>query len=110
VLVFNYEVKKGHIKSIVGYFISLTRAVQTDDLTIPREALVNAPPTSEAIAAGKEQQHRQDLWSHFIWLQDNATRENVDIKSFAKKMGMEEAYDMYHEINKKPSTQISLAS
>lgn len=100
VLVFNYEVKKGSVKSIIGYFIHLTRAVKNDTLTIPCEAIVNEPPSPEKLAVQKEQQHRQDLWSQFIWLKENAERENKDLHYFAKDSGMEEAYEMYYDQSK----------
>ena len=67
-LAFDYAIETGSVRNPVGYFIKLTRSAKTNGLTIPPEAIVNAPPSAEKIEAEKARQRRADLWSDFTWL------------------------------------------
>lgn len=94
-LVFYAMLKTGTIRNNANYFIGLCKSAKTDSLTIPTGIAVKKTQTAKQVAAEKERIRRQDLWSDYTCIQQFATAEKVSEIEIAKRLGMEEAYEMY---------------
>jgi len=110
-LVFNYNMKTRTINHPVGYFITLAKTAADGGLTVPPEAIVKKPLTTEQKAVAKAKTDRLERWSDFAWLKKNAALQGMTMAALAKQMGkeIEKAYEMFADTLTKKDMQPDVA-